>query len=65
MAHRDPTADAYFLSCAQTRTAEVIEVLEHDLGRPVITSNQAALWHCLRESGLHDCIPGFGRLLRQ
>jgi maleate isomerase len=65
MAHRDPAADAYFLSCAQTRTAEVIEVLEHDLGRPVVTSNQAALWHCLRESGLHDCVPGFGRLLRQ
>jgi maleate isomerase len=65
MAHRDPQADAYFLSCAQTRAAEVIEILEHDLGRPVVTSNQAALWHCLRQSGIADDVPGFGRLLRQ
>jgi maleate isomerase len=65
MAHRDDSADAYFLSCAQARNAEIIEVLEHDLGRPVITSNQAALWHCLRQSGLEDRVAGFGRLLWQ
>lgn len=65
MAHRDADADAYFLSCAQTRTAEVIEALEYDLDRPVVTSNQAALWYCLRESGLNDQVSGFGRLLRQ
>jgi len=65
MAHRHQDADAYFLSCAQTRTAEIIETLEHDLGRPVITSNTAALWHCLRQAGLRDAVPGFGELLRR
>jgi len=65
MAQRHADADAYFLSCAQTRTAEVIEALEFDLGRPVVTSNQAALWHCLRQSGIADHVPGFGALLRQ
>jgi maleate isomerase len=65
MAHRDASADAYFLSCAQARNAEIIEVLERDLGKPVITSNQAAMWHCLRQSGLDDRITGFGRLLNQ
>jgi maleate isomerase len=65
MAQRDDAADAYFLSCAQARNAEIIEVLEHDLGRPVVTSNQAALWHCLRQSGLDDRVAGFGRLLCQ
>jgi maleate isomerase len=65
MAHRDDTADAYFLSCAQARNAEIIETLERDLGKPVITSNQAAMWHCLRQSGLDDRVAGFGRLLSQ
>jgi len=65
MSLRNDSADAYFLSCAQVRSAEVIETLEHDLGRPVVTSNQAALWHCLRESGVSDRIPGFGTLFRQ
>ncbi len=64
MAQRHPDADAYFLSCAQTRTAEVIEALEHDLARPVVTSNTGALWHCLRQSGLRDAVPGFGTLMR-
>jgi len=65
MAQRHPDADAYLLSCAQTRTAEVIETLEHDLGRPVVTSNTGALWHCLRQGGLRDAVPGFGTLMRR
>ena len=55
-------ADAYFLSCAQIRVAEIIEALEHDLGRPVVTSNQAALWHALRQGGIGDQFAGFGQL---
>lgn len=65
MERRNPDADAYFISCAQSRCAEIIEPLEQDLGRPVVTSNQAAVWHCLRQSGLQDRVPGFGALLRQ
>jgi maleate isomerase len=64
MQHRHDDADAYFISCAQVRAAEVIEALERDLQRPVVTSNQAALWHCLRESGIRDQVEGFGTLLR-
>jgi maleate isomerase len=64
MDHRDDDADAYFISCAQVRAAEVIETLERDLQRPVVTSNQAAVWHCLRQSGIHDKVVGFGTLLR-
>ena len=52
MEHRHDDADAYFISCAQVRAAEVIETLERDLQRPVVTSNQAAAWHCLRQSGI-------------
>jgi maleate isomerase len=64
MEHRHSDADAYFISCAQVRSAEIIDVLEHDLQRPVVTSNQAAVWHCLRESGIMDKVPGFGTLLQ-
>jgi maleate isomerase len=63
MEHRHDDADAYFISCAQVRAAEVIETLERDLQRPVVTSNQAAAWHCLRESGIRDEVAGFGTLM--
>lgn len=60
---RDPSADAYFLSCTTIRSAEVIAPLERELGRPVITSNQAVVWQALRAHGIADRIAGFGRLL--
>lgn len=59
--HR-PEADGYFLSCTNTRTIEVIEELEDLLGRPVITSNQATLWSCLRKLRVSRTIAGLGRL---
>jgi len=62
--NRHPDADAYFVSCAGARATEVIDSLEQALGRPVVTSNSAATWHSLRESGVDDKIEGFGRLLR-
>lgn len=61
-AQRDPDADAYFLSCTAIRSAEVIAALEEDLERPVITSNQAMVWHALKTAGVKARISGFGRL---
>jgi maleate isomerase len=57
-----PDADAYFLSCTAVRTAEVIQDLERDLDRPVVTSNQAMVWHCLKELGVRTELKGYGRL---
>jgi maleate cis-trans isomerase len=31
---------------------------------PVVTSNQAMLWHALRSGGITDALPGCGALLR-
>lgn len=45
-------ADAVFISCTGTRTFEIIEPLEADLGKPVVTSNQATLWDALRTIGV-------------
>lgn len=65
LANRHQDADAYFLSCTAIRTAPVIAALESDLGKPVVTSNQAMVWHCLRTMGVRDSIPGYGTLLAQ
>ena len=64
MALRNDSADAYFLSCANIHTIDVIGELERDLGKPVVTSNQAALWCSLRAAGIRDDVSGLGALLR-
>lgn len=63
LSHIDPRADAYVLSCTTVRTAEAVDVLERSLGRPVITSNTAVAWYCMRWLGLTTPITGYGRLL--
>ena len=57
-----PEAEGYFLSCTNTRMIETIEAVESRLARPVVSSNQAALWACLRRVGRPPSIPGLGRL---
>jgi len=59
-----PDADAIFLSCSGIRALEVAEEIEQTLGKPVITSNQAQFWSCLRRAGVTDRITGFGQLFR-
>ncbi len=59
-----PDADGVFLSCTNIHSPEVVELLEHALGRPVITSNQAVLWYALRACGQTDDLPSLGRLFQ-
>lgn len=42
-----PDADAIFLSCTALPAIGVVDELEARLGKPVVTSNQASLWHAL------------------
>ena len=44
------------------RAIGVIETLEEDLGRPVLTANQVAFWYALREAGVRAPVKGYGRL---
>ncbi|HEV8344271.1 MAG TPA: hypothetical protein VGR30_18110 [Candidatus Binatia bacterium] len=60
--NRRPDADGYLLSCTNTRMIEVIEELERRLGKPVITSNQATLWACLKKLRWTASPAGLGRL---
>ncbi len=59
-----PDADAIFVSCGGIRTIDVIEEIESAAGKPVVASNQAMMWNCLRMAGIDDVIEGYGRLMR-
>jgi maleate isomerase len=58
-----PDADAICLFSTDFRTLDVIQALEDDLGKPVISTNQAILWHALALAGVSVPIPNYGRLL--
>ena len=56
-------AEAIFLSGTGMPTVTVLEVLEQDLGKPVISSASAMMWQALRLAGVGQSIMGYGRLL--
>ena len=56
-------AEAVFLSGTGMPTLPVLEMLEQDLGKSVISSASAMMWHALRLAGVRQPISGFGRLL--
>lgn len=76
--HRTPAATVYalakeaysaeaqglFIPCTDFEGLSLIEVLEQDLGVPVVTANQATMWHALRLSGILDPLASFGALFR-
>ena len=43
-----PGAEGYFLSCTNTTQIEAIARIEQSLGKPVVNSNQAVLWGCMK-----------------
>jgi maleate isomerase len=57
-----PDAEAVFISCTGLKTIGVLAALEQDLGKPVVSANQASFWDCLRLAGIPDRITGYGRL---
>jgi len=58
-------ADCIFLSCTDFRTIEIIDALEKTLEKPVVTANQATLWHILKLEKLGISIKDRGRLLEK
>lgn len=55
-------ADAIFISCTAIRAAEIAQRTEQLLGKPVITSNQALIWHALGLMNYQKPVTGFGSL---
>ncbi len=58
-----PDSEAIFISCTDFKTVELLDILENDFGKKVISSNQATMWKLLRLSGIKMSIHGFGSLL--
>jgi maleate isomerase len=58
-------ADGVLIAGTGFRCVAILEALEQDLKRPVVSANQASLWHCLRLAGVHAPIAGYGWLLRR
>jgi maleate isomerase len=61
----DPKSDGVIIACLNFRSHPIIDELEARIGKPVVTSTQATLWHVLRLAGVATPIPGYGRLLRE
>ncbi|SRR5579884_1120852 len=55
-------ADAYLISCANISVLPAIETIEQKLDRPIVTSNQAVIWHVLSLLGIAQGCERWGRL---
>jgi maleate isomerase len=57
-------ADAIFIAGNAFRSIGVIDALEEDLGLPVLTANQVALWYALRLANVGAQVDGYGDLFK-
>jgi maleate isomerase len=58
--HQD--AQGVFISCASLRISPIIEDLERELGKPVVTSTMAMMWNALRVAGVNAPFTGLGTI---
>ncbi len=57
-------AEVIFVSCGGIRTLDVLQEIEDAAGKPVICSNQAMMWDCLRRANIDDRLDGYGQLFQ-
>ena len=57
-----PGAGAILIPDTAMAALHLIEPLEEELGKPVLTANQVTLWESLRLAGADHVMPGYGRL---
>jgi len=58
-----PAAEAVYLSGLGMPTVAIVETLEKDLAKPVISAASAMMWHALQLARVRAQIPGYGALL--
>jgi maleate isomerase len=58
-----PEAEALVISGVGMPTLAMIETLERDIGKPVISATSGLIWHALRTAGVSETVPGLGALL--
>jgi maleate cis-trans isomerase len=58
-----PEADGVFVPCPRWPTIGDVALLESEIGKPVVTSCQAYIWHGLKLAKIKQQVSGFGRLM--
>lgn len=58
-------AECLFISCTDFAAIEVLNTLEGDLGKPVLSSNTVSLWAILKKLGIKERIEDYGEILRR
>jgi maleate isomerase len=58
-----PDADGVFVPCPRWPTITDVELLEREIGKPVVTSCQAYIWHALKMAKVKQEVKGFGQLM--
>lgn len=58
-----PEADGIFIPCPRWPTITDVDLLEREIGKPVVTSCQAYIWHGLKMARVRETVNGFGRLM--
>ena len=58
-----PEADGLFVPCPRWPTIGDVALLESEIGKPVVTSCQAYIWHGLKLAKIKQQVSGFGRLM--
>jgi maleate cis-trans isomerase len=59
----NPSIDGFLIAGGNFPCMHAIADWERQFRKPVITTNQSAMWAIFRALGTHDQIPGYGRLL--
>lgn len=60
-----PDVDGVYMPCNKWRTISVLDRIEKETGKPVVTNTQAWVWEALRAIGVKRPLPGYGRLLTE
>jgi len=60
-----PDVDGIYMPCNKWRTVSVIERIEKENQKPVVTNTQAWVWDALRLMDMRNPIPGYGQLLSE
>jgi maleate isomerase len=58
-------AEGVVISCTDFQALPIIDVLEREIRKPVIASNQATLWRLMNLSGVKTRVEGYGCLMRE
>jgi maleate cis-trans isomerase len=57
-----PDAEGVLVLSTNLPTFEVLQVLEKDLGKPIVSTNQGMIWTACRRLHIRDSLSGFGSL---